>query len=115
HLDGFRKARIVRDGFDVVIVGPPNAGKSSLLNHLAEEDVAIVTAEAGTTRDLVSVTVDLHGMKVNVTDTAGIREAENLAEQLGIERSRRRMADADLVLSLFSAAEGQIPLALDRQ
>lgn len=111
HLQGYRKARIVKNGFDVVIVGPPNAGKSSLLNRLVEEDVAIVTAEAGTTRDLVSATVDLDGMKVNITDTAGIRDAENLAEQMGIERSRKRMAEADLVLSLFSPAEGQVPLA----
>jgi tRNA modification GTPase len=114
HLDGYRKARIVRGGFDVVIAGPPNAGKSSLLNRLVEEEVAIVTSEAGTTRDLVSATIDLGGMKVNLTDTAGIREAENLAEQIGIERSRRRMAEADLVLSLFSPAEGQIPLPLER-
>jgi len=114
HLDGYRKARIVRRGFDVVIVGPPNAGKSSLLNRLVEEEVAIVTAEAGTTRDLVSATIDLGGMKVNLTDTAGIRDAEHLAEQLGIERSRKRMAEADLVLSLFSPAEGQAPLSLTR-
>ena len=74
HVAGFRRAEIIREGYSVVIVGAPNAGKSSLLNALARRDVAIVTDEPGTTRDLVQVALDLDGVKVVVTDTAGIRE-----------------------------------------
>ena len=74
HVAGFHRAEIIREGYSVVIPGAPNAGKSSLLNALARRDVAIVTDEPGTTRDLVHVALDLGGVKVVVTDTAGIRE-----------------------------------------
>ena len=83
HLAGFHRAEIIREGFSVVIAGPPNAGKSSLLNALARRDVAIVTEEPGTTRDLVHVALDLRGMKVVVTDTAGIREGAGRVEAIG--------------------------------
>ena len=93
-------AEIVRDGFRVAIAGPPNAGKSSLLNFLAQRDVAIVTDVAGTTRDVLSVDLDLDGCKVILFDTAGLRETEDPVERIGIERARATIDAADLVLYL---------------
>ena len=81
---------MIRDGFDVVIVGAPNAGKSSLLNALARRDAAIVSDEPGTTRDLVELALDLDGAKVRLTDTAGLREGAGKVEAIGIERARAR-------------------------
>lgn len=100
HLAGFRAAEIVRDGFRVAIVGAPNAGKSSLLNHLAGRDVAIVSDEPGTTRDVLEVFLDLGGAKVILADTAGLRAEAGRIEMIGIERARRTAALADLVLVL---------------
>jgi tRNA modification GTPase len=100
HLAGFHRAEIIREGFSVVIAGPPNAGKSSLLNALARRDVAIVTEEPGTTRDLVHVALDLGGVKVVVTDTAGIREGAGRVEAIGIARALESLGHADLVLVL---------------
>lgn len=100
HIQGYRTAEIVREGFRVVLVGAPNAGKSSLLNALAKRDVAIVTEIAGTTRDLVEVALDLEGVKVIVTDTAGLRESSDPVERIGIERALNAAARADLVLEL---------------
>ena len=104
HLAGFRQAEIIREGYSVVIAGAPNAGKSSLLNALARRDVAIVTDEPGTTRDLVHVALDLGGLKVIVTDTAGIREAAGKVEAIGIERALDSVRRADLVLLLEDMA-----------
>ncbi len=100
HIGGYHRAEIIRDGFDVVIVGAPNAGKSSLLNALARRDAAIVSDEPGTTRDLVELALDLKGVKVRLTDTAGIRENAGKVETIGIERARHRAEMADLVLLL---------------
>lgn len=100
HISGFHKAEIIRDGFDVVIVGAPNAGKSSLLNALAKRDAAIVTDEPGTTRDLIEVSLDLNGKKVRLTDTAGLREGGGAVEAIGMERAVARARAADLVLLL---------------
>lgn len=100
HIAGARRGEIIRDGFRVVIIGPPNAGKSSLLNALAGREVAIVSEEAGTTRDLLEVKLDLGGVPVLITDTAGLREAEGHVERVGIARARDRAAEADLVLVL---------------
>ena len=100
HVQSYRQAEIVRDGFRVALVGAPNTGKSSLLNALARRDVAIVTDVPGTTRDLIEVRLDLDGHKVIVTDTAGIRESADRVERIGIERARTAAGDADLVLSL---------------
>jgi tRNA modification GTPase len=100
HVGGFHRAEILREGFSVVIVGAPNAGKSSLLNALARRDVAIVTDEPGTTRDLVQVALDLDGVKVIVTDTAGIREGAGKVEAIGIERALASAREADLVVHL---------------
>ena len=95
-----RQGRTLRDGLDVVISGAPNVGKSSLLNRLLAEDRAIVTDIPGTTRDLLSADIDIHGIPVRLTDTAGLREGGDTVETLGIERARDAMAKADLVLAV---------------
>ncbi len=100
-----RGAEIVRDGYQIVIVGPPNAGKSSLLNALAGRDAAIVSEEAGTTRDVIEVQLDIAGYKVVLSDTAGIRAAESVVEAEGIRRALQRAEMAQLILSL--APEGE--------
>ena len=102
HLADRRGERL-RDGFRVVIAGPPNVGKSSLLNALARRDAAIVSEEAGTTRDVVEVHLDLRGLPVIVTDTAGIRAAQGAVEAEGIRRTLQRVDDADLVLWMVDA------------
>jgi len=104
HLANRRGERL-RDGFRVVIAGPPNAGKSSLLNALAQRDVVIVSEEAGTTRDVIEVHLDLGGLPVIVTDTAGIREAEGAVEAEGVRRTLARVEDADLVLWMIDATD----------
>ncbi len=98
----------IRDGVTVVLLGRPNAGKSSLLNALARRDVAIVTPEAGTTRDVVEVTLDLDGVPVRLSDTAGLRQTSALVEQEGIRRALERAAQADLVI-LVDGPEGEVP------
>ena len=102
HLADHRGERL-RDGFRIVIAGPPNAGKSSLLNALAKRDVAIVSEEAGTTRDVIEVHLDLGGIPVILVDTAGIREARGKVEAEGISRALARVEEADLVLWLVDA------------
>lgn len=98
HLADGRRGEILRDGFQVVLAGPPNAGKSSLLNALARRDAAIVSPEAGTTRDVVEVRLDLGGLPVIVADTAGLHNATGAIEVEGIRRTRSRAAAADLVV-----------------
>lgn len=93
-------AEIIRNGFKVAIIGAPNAGKSSLMNAMAERDVAIVTDIAGTTRDVLSVDLDMGGYLIRLYDTAGIREADDIVEREGIRRARDAAASADLVLHL---------------
>lgn len=105
HIDGYSKAEMIRDGFDVVILGAPNAGKSSLLNALVRREAAIVTDEPGTTRDLVEAAFDINGLKVRVTDTAGLREPAGKVEAIGIERAKERAKAADLVLFLQDMKE----------
>src|SRR4029453_18449916 len=90
----------LREGLVVAIAGPPNVGKSTLMNQLARREVAIVSPHAGTTRDLIGVHLDLDGYPVTVIDTAGIRETDDPVEQEGVRRARARAADADLVLWL---------------
>jgi tRNA modification GTPase len=111
HLaDGHRGERL-RGGFSIAVIGPPNAGKSSLLNALALRDAAIVTPVAGTTRDIIEVQLDLGGFPVTVADTAGLRESADLIESEGVRRARARAGKADLRIALFDA--GQWP-RLDR-
>ena len=101
---GFGYGRIVHDGLRLAIVGRPNAGKSSLFNRLVERDRAIVTAMPGTTRDLVTERVSMEGIPVELIDTAGLREASDEAETMGIAKSREAMAEADLVLLVVDTA-----------
>lgn len=101
--DTFGYGRVVREGFTLAIVGRPNAGKSSLFNRLVERDRAIVTATPGTTRDLVTERLALEGIPVELIDTAGLRDAIDEAETIGIAKSREAMAEADLVLLVLDA------------
>lgn len=112
----------LREGLVVAIAGPPNVGKSTLMNQLARREVAIVSPHAGTTRDVIEVQLDLQGYPVTVIDTAGIREAEDPVEQEGVRRARARAAEADLVLWLadseavpsLSLSESAVPVWLVR-
>jgi tRNA modification GTPase len=97
------KAERLRDGLVVAIAGPPNVGKSTLINQLARREVAIVSPYAGTTRDVIEVQLDLDGYPVTVIDTAGIRETDDPVEQEGVRRAQARAAEADLVLWLVDA------------
>lgn len=90
YLDDKKVGQIIRDGLDISIVGPPNSGKSSLLNTLAKQDIAIVSDIPGTTRDIVSQSLGLKGMLVNLHDTAGLRESEDQVENIGIERAKSK-------------------------
>jgi len=101
----FARGRIIHDGLTLAIVGRPNAGKSSLFNCLAERDRAIVTATPGTTRDTVAERISLDGIPLELVDTAGLREAAEEVEQLGIARSREALADAALVVVVLDATE----------
>jgi len=97
--------KIYREGVAAVIIGRPNVGKSSLLNALLEEERAIVTAVPGTTRDVIEEYLDIEGMPVRIVDTAGIRSASETVEQMGIERARRKIETADLILLVIDASE----------
>jgi tRNA modification GTPase len=98
----------LREGLVVAIAGPPNVGKSTLMNALARREVAIVSPHAGTTRDVIEVQLDLDGYPVTVIDTAGIREAVDPVEQEGVRRARARAAEADLVLWISDGQHGEI-------
>ncbi len=103
--DGGIQGRIIRDGLKVALCGRPNVGKSTLLNALLGENRAIVTALPGTTRDIIEERVDWKGLPVRLIDTAGLRRAGDEAEQIGIERARSAMQEADLALILFDGAQ----------
>ena len=105
----FRYGRVVQAGLSLAIVGRPNVGKSSLFNRLMERERAIVTAAPGTTRDLVSETINLEGIPLRLVDTAGIREARDEAESLGVQKSFEALADSDLTLVVLDAAAGLLP------
>ncbi|HYD15506.1 MAG TPA: tRNA uridine-5-carboxymethylaminomethyl(34) synthesis GTPase MnmE [Hyphomicrobium sp.] len=113
HLEDGHRGEILRDGFRVALTGPPNAGKSSLLNALARRDVAIVSDEAGTTRDVIEVRLDLGGLPVIVSDTAGFRETQGTLELEGMRRSRLAAEAADLVIWLTEASAPQTVLPAD--
>src|ERR1700744_2590754 len=97
----------LRDGFVVAIAGPPNVGKSTLMNQLARREVAIVSPHAGTTRDVIEIQLNLDGYPVTVIDTAGIRETDDPVEQEGVRRARDRAAQADLVLWVSDTQGGE--------
>jgi tRNA modification GTPase len=101
----FARGRIVHDGLTLAIVGRPNVGKSSLFNRLAERDRAIVAATPGTTRDTVTERISLDGIPLELVDTAGLREAAEEVEQLGIQRSREALADAAMVVIVLDATQ----------
>lgn len=105
-LDFSRNGRIMRDGIDTVIVGKPNAGKSSLLNFLTGEERAIVTDVAGTTRDTLEESVRIGDVLLNVTDTAGIHHTEDIVEKIGVDRAKRAMESADLIVFLLDTNAG---------
>jgi tRNA modification GTPase len=102
------RAELIREGLSVLIAGPPNAGKSSLLNALAKREAAIVSEHAGTTRDLIEVKLDLGGFPVNLVDTAGIRDSEDPIEREGIQRAFKKSQNADLVLWLVPLGSEEI-------
>ena len=101
----FTYGKLVHEGLTLAIVGRPNVGKSSLFNRLVERERAIVTAQPGTTRDLVSETVAIGGIPVELVDTAGIRNALDEAESIGIKKSMEALADADLVLVVIDKTQ----------
>jgi tRNA modification GTPase len=101
QIDGYRFAERIRKGFEVAIIGPPNVGKSTLLNRLAGREASITSRHAGTTRDVIEVHMDLSGIPVTVLDTAGLRETEDEVEGIGIARALERARDADLRISLM--------------
>jgi len=106
-LDTAEYGKILKEGIRTVIVGKPNAGKSSLLNILAGEDRAIVTDVAGTTRDALEETIRLDGVSLRVVDTAGIRSTEDIVEKIGVEKARKYALDADLLIYIV---DGSVPL-----
>jgi tRNA modification GTPase len=105
HLEDGHRGERLREGLQVVILGEPNIGKSTLLNYLSRRDVAIVSDIAGTTRDLLEVHLDLAGFPVTIVDTAGLREANDVIEAEGIRRAEARAEKADLKLLLLDAAQ----------
>ncbi|MDO4693889.1 MAG: tRNA uridine-5-carboxymethylaminomethyl(34) synthesis GTPase MnmE [Eikenella sp.] len=108
-LQQAQQGAILREGMNVVLVGAPNVGKSSLLNALAGDDIAIVTDIAGTTRDTVREQITLDGVPVHIIDTAGLRETDDVVEQIGIQRSRKAVQEADVALILIDPQEGINP------
>lgn len=105
-LEGATQGKLLRDGLTVVLVGQPNVGKSSLLNALAGDEIAIVTAIAGTTRDTVRELIHIEGIPLHLIDTAGLRDTHDLVEQIGIARTWSAVEKADLILLLVDASHG---------
>ena len=108
-LEGSRQGSLLREGMMIVLAGPPNVGKSSLLNQLAGEELAIVTEVPGTTRDAIRQSVDIGGIPAHFVDTAGLRESSDPVERLGIDRTWAAIQKADLVLLIMDATQGETP------
>ncbi|HCV8233219.1 tRNA uridine-5-carboxymethylaminomethyl(34) synthesis GTPase MnmE [Staphylococcus aureus] len=104
-LDTGAQGKIMREGLSTVIVGKPNVGKSSMLNNLIKDNKAIVTEVAGTTRDVLEEYVNVRGVPLRLVDTAGIRETEDIVEKIGVERSRKALSQADLILFVLNNNE----------
>ncbi|WEV60397.1 tRNA uridine-5-carboxymethylaminomethyl(34) synthesis GTPase MnmE [Streptococcaceae bacterium ESL0729] len=100
-----KRGKILREGIKTAIIGRPNVGKSSLLNHLLQEEKAIVTDIAGTTRDVIEEYANINGVPLKLIDTAGIRETEDIVEKIGVEKSKKALEEADLVLLILNASE----------
>lgn len=107
--ESYRRGRATRSGLELVILGRPNAGKSTLLNRLVGSERAIVTSIPGTTRDIVRETIEIGGLPVTIADTAGLRTSTDEVEGIGIERAREAAQSADLILYLIDASEGVQP------
>ena len=103
-VDSADNGKMLKDGINTVIVGKPNAGKSSLLNILVGEEKAIVTSYAGTTRDVLEESIKLHGIGLNMIDTAGIRDTDDVVEKIGVEKARKYAGNADLILYVVDAS-----------
>ena len=103
-FDSADDGKMLKEGINTVIVGKPNAGKSSLLNKLIGEDRAIVTNVAGTTRDTLEETISLGGITLNMIDTAGIRNTEDVVEKIGVEKAKNVSKDADLILYVVDSS-----------
>ncbi len=103
-VDSAENGKVLKDGINTVIVGKPNAGKSSLLNILVGEEKAIVTSFAGTTRDVLEESIKLHGIGLNMIDTAGIRDTNDEVEKIGVEKARKYAGNADLILYVVDAS-----------
>lgn len=104
-IDRSKFAERIRDGVNIVLAGKPNAGKSSLLNVLSKRDVAIVSPQSGTTRDILDVNLDLSGVAVRLSDTAGLRDTDDEVEKIGVERALFRLSEADLILYLVDCQQ----------
>ncbi len=104
-LETSKQGKIIKDGLNTAIIGRPNVGKSSLLNNLLQENKAIVTDIAGTTRDVLEEYVNIKGVPIKLIDTAGIRETDDIVEQIGVERSKKALEQADLILFLINSSE----------
>ena len=100
-----KRGKILREGLSTAIIGRPNVGKSSLLNNLLREDKAIVTDIEGTTRDVIEEYVNIKGVPLKLVDTAGIRETDDVVEKIGVERSKKALEEADLVLLVLNSSE----------
>jgi len=105
-LDKAKQGSLIREGAHIVIAGQPNVGKSSLLNQLSGEEVALVSDIPGTTRDVIRQTIQLHGVPLHVIDTAGLRESKDVVENLGIAKTHQTLHRADLILLLLDASKG---------
>lgn len=104
-LNESENGKIIKDGINTLILGRPNVGKSSILNKIIEEDKAIVTSVAGTTRDIVEGQIRVNGILLNIIDTAGVRETEDIVEKIGVEKSLSLINDADLIILVFNNNE----------
>lgn len=104
-LNESENGKLIKDGINTLILGRPNVGKSSILNKLIEEDKAIVTSVAGTTRDIVEGQIKVNGILLNIIDTAGVRETEDIVEKIGVEKSLSLINDADLIILVFNNNE----------
>ncbi len=100
-ISASEEGKILREGLNTVIVGKPNVGKSSLLNALINENKAIVTEIPGTTRDVIEEYINIDGIPIKIVDTAGIRETEDVVEKIGVEKSKEKIDEADLVIFML--------------